>query len=168
LAHLYRADLVTANCGVGWCAFRLRTDHSVGQLRISPLRLVECHTGSVIAETDNVNYAEDSDIPLETIADVVRTDPTCLSSIEQLSGCNPMFDDFIKSRGVDAFIRSAYAYVLGRAADIGGLAVYGNLIRKGMITPNAVIQTLANSAEFQTRPRSLLAPNMVGFPFKAG
>lgn len=168
LAHLFREDLVAAKFGTGWCAFRLRTTYSVSSLRKTSFNLIDKKSGGIIHSVDKISYGESSDRLLNNVADVVKIDPTCIESIDQLKGCQPNFDDFIKLRGVDAFVRTAYVYVLGRPADVEGLSLYRRLIRQGLVSPFAMIETLANSTEFRSRPRSLVAPNMVGFPFVCG
>jgi hypothetical protein len=167
-AHRYRDDLVAANCGIGWCAFQLRTKESVSRLRKMPLRLVEKKSARVIYSVDSIKYVEGADERLTSLEEVGRFDPTVIQSVEQLSGCGSIFDVCIKARGVDAFVRAAYVYVLSRPADAEGLALYGKLIRQALLSPYVMLRTLAESSEFRSRPRSLVAPNMVGFPFRSG
>jgi hypothetical protein len=165
LAHLYRPDLVTAKCGLGWCHFRLKTEEPVSKLRKSSFRLLERTSGQTLCSLDRITYLEASDISFHSVEAVSESDPTIVRFIDELSGCEALLDKFIKTRGVDAFVRTAYVYVLGRPADAEGLALYGKLIRRTSISPFTMMQTLASSTEFHSRPRSLVAPNMVGFPF---
>jgi hypothetical protein len=69
-------------------------------------------------------------------------------------------------RGVEAFVRAAYAYVLGRPADASGLASYGELLRKSTLTPLQLLTTLTDCDEFRSRPRLLAAPITTAFPFR--
>jgi hypothetical protein len=165
LAHLYRADLAGAKCGIGWCAFSLRTKESISKLRQSSLRLIERNTAQPIFSVDTVNYFEGSDILLNSVKELAVFDPTSIKSVDELAGCQDLLDDFVKTRGVTAFVRTAYVYVLGRPVDAEGLATYGKLIRRGLVSPFTMIQTLATSTEFWSRPRFLSAPNTPGFPF---
>ncbi len=165
LANLYRDDLVQAKCGMGWCAFRLIATDPVAELRNERFKLVERRSETIIAFPAAIKYVESGEESPVSIADLVRTDPTCLKSVDQLEGCGAVLEMFIKTRGVDAFVRTAYVYVLGRPADPDGLAAYGNLIRKSFISPQTMIRTLASSSEFQTASRNLVAPNAAGFPF---
>jgi hypothetical protein len=55
---------------------------------------------------------------------------------------------------------------LGRSIDAEGLILYNRLIRQKRLTPYAMLRTLADSAEFRSRPRSLVAPTSAGFPFR--
>jgi hypothetical protein len=164
-AHLYRRDLVAAKIGVGWSFFRLRTEASVMILRNSSFRLLERDSGEVLFHADKLKYLEVSDLPSDSVEEIIRHDPTIIRSVDQLAGCEDLFNGFIKLHGVDMFVRTAYVYVLGRPADSDGLALYGKLIRRGMVTPFAMLETLASSTEFRSRPRSLGAPNTAGFPF---
>jgi hypothetical protein len=165
-AHRYRDDLVAANCGIGWCAFQLRTSESVSRLRRIPLLLIEKTSDQTIFAVRTIKYVEGFDERATSVEEVTALDPTVISSVDQLNGCGTIFDAFIKARGVDAFVRAAYVYVLGRSADAEGLALYGKLIRQALLSPYVMLRTLAESSEFRSRPRSLVAPNMLGFPFR--
>jgi hypothetical protein len=164
-AHLFRADLAQANLGLGWCAFQLRTNDVISRLRKAAFRLIERNTGRLLHETSAIKYHEAGDRLLNSVADVAGLDPTCIRSVEELYGCHQLFNDFIKSRGVETFVRTAYVYILARPADPEGLSHYGKLIRRGAISPFMMLQTLSESQEFQSRPRLLAAPNVTGFPF---
>jgi hypothetical protein len=166
LAHHYRHDLVEAECGVGWCHFQLRTTGSVSRLRKMPLRLMARAAGDVILRVERIPYTEAVETTLTSIEQVIAFDPSVCISVDQLAGCDEMFDEFIKARGVDAFVRTAYVYVLGRIIDAEGLALYGRLIRQRLLTAFGLLRTLAESGEFQSSPRSLVAPTMDGFPFR--
>jgi hypothetical protein len=146
--------------------FKLRTEYSVSQLRIMPLRLVERHSTSFIHGVERVPYLEGSERIIDTPQNLQRHDPTMIDSVEQLSGCQTIFDDFIKARGVDAFVRTAYVYVLGRPANQEETALYGQLLRQALLSSYIMIRTLAESTEFRSKTRFLVAPNMMGFPFR--
>ena len=166
LAHLYREDLSAAGCAAGWCAFRVKTTASVSRLRKRTLMLIDRSSRAEIVRRFPVPYAEDWAGDLSTIADLVASDPTTITSIFQLTGCEEIFSHFLTIRGVDAFIRAAYVYALGRPADASGLASYGQMIRNNLLTPFQMLEILTNSDEFRARTRLLAAPNSVGFPFR--
>jgi len=169
-AHLYRPDLAAAKCGVGWCFFRLRSDQPVSRLRETPVRLFARQSRQVLFTTEKINYLErpkDFGI-LNSVEEVAREDPTFIKSVDQLAGCQDLFDSFISLWGIDAFVRRAYVYVLGRPADVGALELYVGLIRNAFISPFTMIRTLAASAEFRSRTRTLVAPSAAGFPFLCG
>jgi hypothetical protein len=166
LAHIYREDLAAAKCGIGWCSFRLRGTTDLDQLKLGPLSLVARETAQEIHRAENLRHLGDPELLLNSVGAITGFDPTALHSIEALSGCDQIFDNFLKTRGVDAYVRTAYVYILGRPADPDGLRLYGKLIRQGFISPYLLLHTLSESTEFRSRPRFLIAPNMVGFPFR--
>jgi len=166
LAHLYREDLSAAGCAAGWCAFRVRAGSSVSRLKKQALTLVDRTSKQAIMRRSSVPYAEDWDGALTTIAEVVASDPTTITSILELKGCHDIFSAFMYTHGVDAFIRAAYVYALGRPADASGLASYGQKIRKNILTPFQLLEIMTDSDEFRSRPRLLAAPNTSGFPFR--
>jgi hypothetical protein len=166
LAHLYREDLSAAGCAAGWCAFRVRTAASVSRLRKQALTLIGRSSKQAIVRRFPVPYTEDWDGSLRTIAEVVASDPTTITSIVQLKGCDDIFGRFMYTHGIDAFIRAAYVYALGRPADASGLASYGQKIRKNLLTPFQLLEIMTDSDEFRSRPRLLAAPNTNGFPFR--
>jgi len=102
------------------------------------------------------------------IDDLAAADPTILLSLDFLDAFEPVFEDYIRARGVDAFLRAVYVYVLGRPIDEAGLRLYGRLMRQKRMSPFAMVRTLADSAEFTSKPRQLLAPTQSGFPFRLG
>ena len=165
LAHAYRDDLALVGLAAGWCAFRVRTEASVTRLRNQELTLMERTTSTEICRRKSVPYLDSGDPAFLTIADVVAADPTTIESISQLRGCDQIFAQYLKAHGVNAFVRAAYVYTLGRAADPSGLATYGNMIRKNSFAPFQLLETLSDSEEFRSRRRLLAAPNTVGFPF---
>jgi hypothetical protein len=168
LAHRYRPDLADAGIGTGWCGFRLRLSVPARTLRRAPLSLVDRATGTMLHHADPPRYTEQEDTPIAAVADLVDADPTIIGDITELRGCEPLFSAYIKARGVNAFIRAAYVYALGRPADEAGLARYGGLIRKAALAGFDLLAILADSDEFRARPRALAAPNMPSFPFHGG
>jgi hypothetical protein len=168
LAHRYRDDLASAGIGFGWCAFRLRSAVSSLRLQRMLLTLHDRDADTCLHGPEKATYLQDSDPPIRTTEELVETDPTLLREIRQLRACDPLFNTFIKARGVSAFVRAAYVYVLGRAADETGLALYGGLIRKAVIPPFELLEILSDSEEFRARPRMLGAPNTPTCPFHAG
>ena len=165
LAHRYREDLVAAQCGIGWCAFQLRVAVSVSRLRQSAVTLVGHACRSEIHRADPAAYLENSEALLAELADLTRSDPTVIGAIEQLRGCEAMFGEFVRQRGLEAFLGTAYAYVLGRPANGSGRALYRRLLCDGLMTPYTLLRALHDSDEFRSRPRLLSAPNTAAFPF---
>lgn len=167
LANRYRADLADAGCGTGWCAFRLRLSGSVTRLRRIGVSLREATSQVEIDSVPGLTLAEDHEPGLTALDQVFRADPTLILSIDQLRGCGALFADFIAARGVEAFVRAAYVYVLGRPADESGLAAYSALLREGALAPYDLLRILHDSDEFRAGPRLLLAPPEPGFGFHA-
>ncbi len=165
LAQRFRDDLVTAGIGVGWCAFRIRAGTSVRRLRDAALTLRDRNSGVELHRITTPPYFDDVDFAVTSTEELVRSDPTVISDIMQLRGCSKVFSAFVKTRGVAAFIRTVYVYVLARPVDETGLALYGGLIRRGALDPFELITILADSDEFRSKPRSLNAPNSPTFPF---
>jgi hypothetical protein len=165
LAQRFRADLMAAGIGVGWCMFRIRAAISVRRLRDTTLTLRDRVSGAELHHIDAPPYFEDVDSPVTSTDELVHSDPTVLNEIMQLRGCNPVFSAYVKTRGVAAFVRAVYVYVLARPVDETGLSLYSGLIRRGALDPFGLITILADSDEFRSRPRSLNAPNSPSFPF---
>jgi hypothetical protein len=165
-AHLFRRDLMEAQCGTGWCALRLRHDTAV-ELPTSPVfALVECDSGIVLYESRHLAAIADPEREDTTIEKFCASDPTLITDIGQLRGCEGEFTKYIYTHGVDYFLRTAHIYVLGRPADDDGLVQYGHLLRLSKISPLGVIETLASSEEFSRTRRELVCPNAREFPFK--
>lgn len=167
LAHLYREDLARTRCGLGWCAFRLRAQVSPSRLRNAALFLIEPRSGQLIHQAQRIDYLE-AGAETESGEDFTRVDPYVLASVEQLSACDLVLEDFIRAEGIEAFIRTAYLYVLGRRVDEAGKIDYGRRLRLGSITPFAMLVALSESDEFRSRPRRLAAPHSTAFPFVRG
>jgi hypothetical protein len=165
LANLYRGDLVDAGCGVGWCAYSLKADQSPLKLRKGRVSLRNRDSGEEISSTINLPFKEVGQTPMSSVSNVVALDPTLISEISQLNGCAPIFAEFIRRYGVEPFVRTAYAYILGRTADPSGLANYAGGIRKGIVTPLGLLVILWEGSEFRKGARQLPAPNSQAFPF---
>ena len=163
-AHHHREDVLAAQLGTGWCGFRLNGDCPAEDLRKAPLILVGS-SGTVIAKVEDVGLLPDTHGDLESIESVVAADPTIAQSIEQLRGCEPLFNHYIRGRGIDAFVRVAYVYMLGRPVDETGLRIYGSNLRRGINQPFELLQILAASDEFIERRPELVAPTQSSFPF---
>jgi len=166
LAHHYREDLCAAGLAAGWCGFRVKTAVPLSRLTKRALTLVDRNSGVKILRRYPVPQARDRDVVLSSIADIVDSDPTMTSSIFQLKGCDDIFGRFLNEHGVDAFVRAAYAYVLGRPVDPSGLASYSKMLGKKSLTPFQLLAILCNSDEFRSRPHLLAAPNSARFPFR--
>lgn len=165
LANLHRGDLAEVGFRHGWCAFRLRLARPTEALRGARLALCDAATGAEIHATDAWRIREAAEPDGATVESVVAQDPTVLRSIRQLEGCSGIFAGFLARHGIPAFIRTAYAYVLGRPADAAGLASYERMLRNGALTPFGLLLLLADSGEFREAPRQLAAPVDAGFVF---
>jgi hypothetical protein len=165
VANLHRGDLAEVGFRLGWCAFRLRLARPTAALAGARLVLRAAATGAEIAATDAWRLRDAPDGPLASIEAIAAADPTTLRSVQQLSGCAPLFEAFIAAHGVPAFLRAAYGYVLGRPADPAGLASYERLLRIGAVTPFGLLLLLAESEEFRREPRLLATPAEPGFVF---
>ena len=164
IAHHFRADVLVARVGTGWCGFRLWSDRSADDLRGATLYLVGS-SGIVFAKSDDIALLPDIHQDLRSIEDVVAADPTTAQSVDHLRGCDPLFTHYILNRGIDAFVRAAYVYILGRPVDEAGLKVYGNRLRRGTHRPFELLEILATSEEFLARRPELVAPTQPSFPF---
>lgn len=167
LAHHYRQDLVEAGCGIGWCYFRLRAKGLVSRLRNTPVRLSAKQTGTVILRLERLPYTMELEDTLSSIEKVANSDPSVCNSVDQLAGCDEIFNSFIESRGVEEFVRKAHVYIFGHGVKIEDLSLYCRLMRQQMLTPFALLLMLAKNAELQSNPRNLVAPIMDNFPFKS-
>ncbi len=165
LAHLYREDLAVVGFSAGWCAFRLHSSLPVASMRNCPLALLD-ESGTLIGQFSDVGYRFEGFDSLTDLDMIVNNDPTLLPTLDKLAGCTDIFDNFVKARGIDAFIRAAYVYILGRPVDADGRRGYGKLLRQGGISPYALLHVLSDSDEYRARRPQLTAPTMAGFPFK--
>jgi hypothetical protein len=165
-AHLFRGDLADAKLGLGWCAFRLRVQPYANTLRRQVLTLRDVETETVLHVVESCPMRDDLDVPCTTVQEAIASDPTVISSLAQLRGCEGLLASFVTRRGVGEFVRGAYVYVLGRPVDQTALASYGRMLRTGAITPFGLLSVLADSDEFRARPRQLASPNATGFVFR--
>jgi uncharacterized protein YceK len=113
-----------------------------------------------------MSLVEDHEPGVSVLEEVIASDPTLVRSIAQLSGCNTVFADFVAAQGVQAFVRAAYVYILGRPADASGLATYSALLQDGLLPPYELLKALHESEEFRSMPRLLIAPSEPGFVFQ--
>lgn len=166
-AHLYRADLSFANCGSGWCAFRVKSTADLAQLLGKKLRLYSLDSKRALFETTLHTQIEDPESSGQTsFSAITNEDPTIIKSLDQLVGCQSIFLRYLRNHGVEAFVRAAYVYVLGRPADLSGLTHYSRCLRFSTLTPYAILIALTDSDEFRSRTRQLGAPNTNSFPFQ--
>ncbi len=166
VAHAHREDLVDAGCGTGWCAFRLRLVEWPVSRPWRALVLADRATQVAIFRRELLPYVARPEKFIETIPELIAADPTLITSLQQLSGCEGLFGRFIKTHGIDAFVRAAYLYLLGRPADLSGLRSYGKHLRAKNVTPHGLLLAIANSDEYRARPRQHCAPNVAAFPFQ--
>jgi hypothetical protein len=165
LAHHYRQDLAKEGFAHGWCHFRLRSNKPIEAVRGQPLRLIDSTTNEVLHGPRVVNYIESQEPFFDSVGQLIEGDPTVLRSTDQIEACEEDLKAFAASRGVEAFVRTAYVYVLGRV-DHTRLALHKQLVDEGRLSPYAMIRLLAESAEFRTSGRRLPAPNDLNFPFR--
>lgn len=165
LANLYRGDLSEIGYRQGWCAFRLCLSRTPEQLRGARLALRDVATDSEICATDAWRLRNVADPACDSVEAVIQQDPTVLRSILHLQGGAEAIARFVARHGVADFIRTAYAYVLGRPADAAGLAGYERMLRIGALTPFGLLLHLAESNEFRERPRLLASPADPGYIF---
>ena len=167
LACGYREDLLQAGYAAGWCAFRTRLTESPTGIRSFGLLALDNGASSNLIAYQSVPYVVREETPIQTVSELFASDPTQIGSLEQLRGCNELFSAFIKLKGVDAFVRAAYVYLLARTADPSGLAAYRRLLRSKKVTPYGLLLTIANSDEYRSRIwRQHCAPMMRAFPFR--
>ncbi len=166
LANRYRWDLVTAGCGTGWTAFRLKLSRPAGALAGETVTLRAWPEDIALVQSSSVNQSDDDTYVITSLDDLIRSDPTQVHDIAQLHGCGRLFDDFIDAVGIDAFVRTAYLYVLGRPADPAGMASCLASLRRGSVKPYDLLKLLHDRDEFRAEPRRLAAPPEPGFPFR--
>jgi pimeloyl-ACP methyl ester carboxylesterase len=165
LAHLYRQDLVGNGLGTGWHGFRLKARHPA-RIGREKLILIDLATRELLHAVEFAGLVEDQMSPVNSVDVLLTSDPTMISSIQQLAGCERLFSSVINKRGVEAFVKLSYAYVLGRAADPSGVSLYSKKLRRREISPFNLLKILAESEEFRSRPRLLTSPMADGFPFE--
>lgn len=165
LALGYRDSLARAKLAGGWCSFRLRTERPAEELRKVGLGLYESVSGERLYFADAVAYADGWAPEFEKGADGMLLDPFVIDRVSQLRDLSELFDAFIRARGVEAFVRTAYVYLLGRAADVEGVALHGHMIEEKTLSPYGLLELLSETQEFRARPRLLAAPKAPAFPF---
>jgi hypothetical protein len=164
LAHLYRDDLAEARVGLGWCGFRLRLSRPVASFQRSGLSLYECSRGERIDEAAPLSLAAGGS-PTPSASVIGGFDPFSCESISTLRACDGLFDRYVRTNGLSAFVRGAYLYVLDRRADPETLALNLALLVRGALTPLGLLQMLADGPEFRSEPRRLTGPKAPEFPF---
>jgi hypothetical protein len=161
----FREDLMTAGCGLGWCAFRLRLNAPADNVGEGRFELIERRSGAVITSRKDVPLIADGEVPATSIETLTNADPTIINGLWQLRKCESLLMHFIRLHGVETFIDAAYAYVLGRAADHGGRVRYTRCIRQASLSPVGVLEALGDSDEYRSKIRQLAAPKSSAFPF---
>lgn len=165
LAHRFRKDLMETYCGTGWCAFRIRAQGPADDLPLSTLTLIDRESGRELQANKAIACVPDKEWAADTVERICAYDPTVLEGVWQLRACEKLIMAYIRKHGVEQYVRMAYVYVLSRPADDGGLVQYGRQIRQASLTPVGVLEALADSDEYRSQPRQLIAPNALGFPF---
>lgn len=165
LAHRFREDLMSADFGIGWCAFRLRLDVSLDDIQSGPVSLLARPSGTEIFTVKEIAVIVDGEEPIATLDALTASDPTIIGGIWQLRRCEQLMMQFIRRHGVESFLDAAYAYVLGHPADPSGRVKYARCIRQGTLTPVGILEALGDSDEYRASLRQLAAPNAPGFPF---
>jgi hypothetical protein len=166
LANRFRADLVEAGRGNGWCAFCLRLSTPPADMLTAPVILRRRGDGADIVSAEGFDLLDDRDARLTSIDRVLDDDPTIVTAIEALRGCGSMFEDAIVEWGVERFIQVAFNYVLDRPADDEDTASLAAALRGGDLTPYGLLKRLHERPEFRSSPRPLIAPTEPGFPFR--
>jgi hypothetical protein len=168
LACRFREDLLNAGHAAGWCAFRIKLTHSTTGIRSFGLVVInrEAHPSLVLHQA--VPYVVSEEAPIRTVKDLVAADPTQIGSLDQLRGCDEIFNRFVKTQGIDAFVRTAYLYLLHRPADASGHAAYRKHLRSRKVGPYGLLLAIADSDEYRSRSRQHFAPTNPAFPFQVG
>lgn len=167
LANLHRRDLAEGGLRHGWCAFRLRLalPCPVETLKGTRLVLREAAGGTEIWAGSEWRIRESAEPPLDTLARIVARDPTTITSVHQLSGCGPLFGDFIKRHGTAEFVRAACLYMTGNVSDEARRLGWEQLLRSGAITSFGLLVLLAETEEARRDKRLLASPADPGFVF---
>jgi hypothetical protein len=166
LAGGYRKDLAYEGHAAGWCALRLRLHEEPGKLAWQRLTLVRAPSRERIFRSESIPYLVTDTIQEAGLAGLVAADPTLIQSLDQLRACEALFDEYIEARGAEAFVRAAYRYLLSRPVDANGLTSSMKHLRARMLSPFGLMQTIADSEEYRSRPRPHCAPIMAAFPFR--
>jgi hypothetical protein len=168
IACSYREDLVDAGHAGGWCAFRIRLSESTTGIRSFGLVAIDRAGHPSLVLHQPIPYVVREEAPIRTIPDLIAADPTRIGSLDQLRGCDGLFKTFVKTQGIDAFVRAAYLYLLHRPADSSGKAAYRKHLRTRKVTPYGLLLVIADSDEYRSRFRQHCAPTMPAFPFRIG
>ncbi len=163
-ADRYREALARDGHAGGWCAFRLRVARA-DALREGEVGLFDAQSGERIATTSDIAYVEKFSPRFETGEQNFTFDPFVIDRVDKLAGLSAVFDAYVAAEGVDAFVRAAYVYTLGRPPDPEGAALYGRMLGKRSMTPYELVEKLTRSGEFRQNPRPLAAPKSAAFPF---
>ena len=142
-----------------------RAQQPASPLRNTPFELVDKRSDRRIHRAEEIRYAADREAGPGVDEDAARLDPFVLTRLAQLQGCADLFEAFIRARELNAFIRVAFIYMLGRPADPEGVVIYAKMIEEGALFPFELLELLADSGEYKSDPRPLAAPNSPAFPF---
>ena len=165
LAHRFRKDLMLAGFGLGWCALRLRLEIPIEQAQRGVMRLIERPSGTDMFMAKDLAVIPDGEPSMDSIEALTAADPTVISGLWQLRQCEQLLTEFIRLQGMDAFLNTAYAYVIGRPGDDAGRAFYTRALRQATLSPVGVLEALGDSEEFRNAAGRLAAPNSPAFPF---
>lgn len=166
LAAGYRKDLAYGGHAAGWCALRLRLGDEPANLAWNRMTLVLARTRERIFRSDSIPYLVTDSVREAGIAGLVAEDPTRLRSLDQLRGCEGLFDEYIKAHGAEGFVRAVYRYLLSRPVDASGLSFGMKHLRAEVLSPFGLMQAVADSEEYRSLPREHCAPIMPAFPFR--
>ena len=166
LACGFRVDLMMAGMAGGWCAFKVKLGESPTGIRSFGLMALDREANASLIARQSVPYVVQEETPIRSIPDLIADDPTQMTSLDQLSGCDDIFKQYIKDYGIDTFVRTAYLYVLARPADPAGLATFRKLLKAGNVTPYGLLVAMSNSDEYRSKAPQHCAPTMPAFPFR--
>ncbi len=165
IAGGFREDLMAAGIAGGWCAFRIRLSSSTTGVRAFDLMRLAGKSGAELIARQSVPYVVREEEPIQTVSELIDADPTRITSLHQLSGCDFLFKQFVKANGSEAFVRTAYMYLLARSADPPGLLAYKRYMESKGVTPYGVLLAISDSEEYRSKERRHLAPTASAFPF---
>lgn len=166
LAANYHSGLIDNGVGTGWHGFSLRV-HDVEVLSRNPLVRLRFSNGLFESNVVQIEiFRAASTDNCTSHADFISQDPFIIDHVNQLCGCDRVLRDYVHNYGISRFVKVAYAYVLGRPGDPGGLKLYTSLIKDAQLSPLGLIYALAQSSEFLQSRRSLASPPSLLFPFR--
>jgi hypothetical protein len=166
VANRYRHDLAIPGFSTGWCSYRIKLSATLLDLQDRPISLHDLETGEELVNLIPQVALEPEDDTLRNIPEIVKSDPTIIQYVEQLSGCDEIFHGYIEYYGLDEFVRCAFRYVLGRPGDLPGVDAYCSHLRDQSLSPFGLIRALYESDEFRIKDIQLAAPPAPGFPFR--